>query len=111
VKNRKSGFLKRKFAFILDHYVQFNILTPDIIREILASGISAMEENGLADSDIIVFGNNGKPVRARTPNQRVLLDESAKNDLIFAIGPAGTRKTYTAIALAVRALKTRKLKK
>ena len=102
---------EKKFAFILDHYVQFNILTPDIIREILASGISAMEENGLAETDIIVFGNNGKPVRARTPNQRVLLDESVKNDLIFAIGPAGTGKTYTAIALAVRALKNKEIKK
>lgn len=102
---------EKKFAFILDHYVQFNILTPDIIREILSSGISALEENGLADKDIIVFGNNGKPVRARTPNQRVLLDESMKNDLLFAIGPAGTGKTYTAIALAVRALKNKEIKK
>ena len=102
---------EKKFAFILDHYVQFNVLTPDIIREILASGISSMEENGLADTDIIVFGNNGKPVRARTPNQRVLLDESAKNDLIFAIGPAGTGKTYTAIALAVKALKNKQIRK
>ncbi len=102
---------EKKFAFILDHYVQFNILTPDIIREILSSGISSLEENGLADKDIIVFGNNGKPVRARTPNQRVLLDESIKNDLLFAIGPAGTGKTYTAIALAVRALKNKEIKK
>jgi phosphate starvation-inducible PhoH-like protein len=102
---------EKKFAFILDHYVQFNILTPDIIREILSSGISSLEDNGLADKDIIVFGNNGKPVRARTPNQRVLLDESSKNDLLFAIGPAGTGKTYTAIALAVRALKNKEIKK
>jgi phosphate starvation-inducible PhoH-like protein len=102
---------EKKFAFILDHYVQFNILTPDIIREILSSGISSLEDNGLADKDIIVFGNNGKPVRARTPNQRVLLDESLKNDLLFAIGPAGTGKTYTAIALAVKALKNKEIKK
>ncbi len=102
---------EKKFAIILDHYVQFNVLTPDTIREILASGISSMEENGLADTDIIVFGNNGKPVRARTPNQRVLLEESVKNDLLFAIGPAGTGKTYTAIALAVKALKNKEIKK
>ncbi|GAB1454312.1 PhoH family protein [Draconibacterium sp.] len=102
---------EKKFAFILDHYVQFNILTLDIIREILSSGISSLEENGLTDKDIIVFGNNGKPVRARTPNQRVLLDESMTNDLLFAIGPAGTGKTYTAIALAVKALKNKEIKK
>ncbi len=102
---------EKKFAVILDHFVQFNILTPEIIREIMGSGVSSMEENGLADTDIIVFGNNGKPVRARTPNQRILFENSAKNDLIFAIGPAGTGKTYTAIALAVKALKNKEIKK
>ncbi|MGE0020255.1 MAG: PhoH family protein [Draconibacterium sp.] len=102
---------EKKFAIILDHYVQFNILTPDIIREIMGAGFSSLEENGLTDTDIIVFGNNGKPVRARTPNQRVLLDESTKNDLLFAIGPAGTGKTYTAIALAVKALKNKEIRK
>ncbi len=102
---------EKKFAIILDHYVQFNILTPEIIREIMDSGFSSLEENGLADTDIIVFGNNGKPVRARTPNQRILFEESVKNDLLFAIGPAGTGKTYTAIALAVKALKNKEIKK
>jgi len=110
-EDSEISLFEKKFAFILDHYVQFNLLTPDIIREILSTGISSLEENGLADTSIIVFGNNGKPVRARTPNQRVLLEESAKNDLIFAIGPAGTGKTYTAIALAVRALKNKEIKK
>ena len=109
-EDSEINLFEKKFAFILDHYLQFNILTPDIIREIFSSGISSMEENGQSDSDIIVFGNNGKPVRARTPNQRILLDESIKNDLIFAIGPAGTGKTYTAIALAVKALKNREIK-
>ena len=76
-----------------------------------------MTENGLkggfADekSDIIVFGNDGKIVRARTKNQKTLVEEYYKNDLIFALGPAGTGKTYTAIALAVRALKNREVKK
>ncbi|SHF30697.1 phosphate starvation-inducible protein PhoH [Mariniphaga anaerophila] len=102
---------EKKFSLLLDHYYQFNVLTEDIILQILATGTPALEENGTAEKDIIVFGNNGKPVRARTPNQRVLLEESVKNDLIFAVGPAGTGKTYTAIALAVRALKNREIKK
>ena len=102
---------EKKFALILDHYFQFNNLTDQVIREILASGISKMEENGSDEKDIIVFGNSGKPVRARTPNQRILYAESTKNDLIFAIGPAGTGKTYTAIALAVKALKNKEIKK
>jgi len=102
---------EKKFALILDHYFQFNNLTDQVIYEILASGISKMEENGATEKDIIVFGNSGKPVRARTPNQRKLYGESSKNDLLFAIGPAGTGKTYTAIALAVKALKNREIKK
>ena len=70
-------------------------------------------KGGFADekSDIIVFGNDGKIVRARTKNQTKLVEEYYKNDLIFALGPAGTGKTYTAIALAVRALKNREVKK
>lgn len=102
---------EKKFALILDHYFQFNILTKEFIQEIMDSGISSMEENGSGEKDIIVFGNNGKPVRGRTPNQRRLFEESFKNDLLFAIGPAGTGKTYTAIALAVRALKNKEIKK
>lgn len=62
-------------------------------------------------SDIIVYGNDGKIVRARTKNQKKLVEEYYKHDLIFALGPAGTGKTYTAIALAVRALKNREVKK
>lgn len=70
-------------------------------------------KGGFADekSDIIVFGNDGKIVRARTKNQKKLVEEYYRNDLIFALGPAGTGKTYTAIALAVRALKNREVKK
>ncbi|MGM0619817.1 MAG: PhoH family protein [Bacteroidota bacterium] len=110
-ENAEIGQFEKKFALLLDHYFQFNVLTEEIILQIMANGISAMEENGIAEKDIIVFGNSGKPVRARTPNQRVLIEESMKNDLCFAIGPAGTGKTYTAIALAVRALKNREIKK
>ena len=110
-EEKELSLFEKKFALILDHYFQFNNLTDQIIQEILVVGISSMEENNAADKDIIVFGNSGKPVRARTPNQRILYAESTKNDLLFAIGPAGTGKTYTAIALAVKALKNREIKK
>ena len=62
-------------------------------------------------SSNIVYGNEGRIVKARTRNQRRLVDEYYRNDLIFALGPAGTGKTYTAIALAVRALKNKEVKK
>ena len=64
-----------------------------------------------SEQDIIVYGNEGRIIRARTKNQRKLVESYYKNDLIFAIGPAGTGKTYTAIALAVRALKNKEVKK
>lgn len=61
--------------------------------------------------DLIVFGGNGNAIRARTKNQKELVAAYAKNDMVFAIGPAGSGKTYTAIALAVRALKNKEVKK
>ena len=62
-------------------------------------------------NDVLVFGPNGKSVRARTQNQKLMVTMAEKNDIIFAIGPAGTGKTYTAVALAVRALKNKQVKK
>ena len=67
-----------------------------------------MERN---PNEVLVFGPNGKSVRARTANQKKLVQEAEKNDIVFAIGPAGTGKTYTAVALAVRALKNKQVKK
>lgn len=66
------------------------------------------EEGG---NDIIVFGQNGKIIKAKTRNQKLLVTTAEKNDIIFAVGPAGTGKTYTAVALAVRALKNKAVKK
>lgn len=110
-EEKELTLFEKKFALILDHYSQYNVLTDQSINEILSIGISSMEEKDSGEKDIIVYGNNGKPVRGRTPNQRRLFEESFKNDLLFAIGPAGTGKTYTAIALAVRALKNKEIKK
>ncbi len=108
---KEIKIFEKKFSLILDHYYQYNVLTEEIVVELMQTGTSSMEDNSAGEPDIIVFGNNGKPIRARTPNQRRLFDESGKNDLIFAIGPAGTGKTYTAIALAVKALKNKEIRK
>ena len=70
----------------------------------------AMGETGEIQ-EVLLYGESGKPIRARTVNQKKLVEESIENDLVFAIGPAGTGKTYTAIALAVRALKYREVKR
>jgi len=102
---------EKKLSLILDHYYQFNMITTGIISQIMVNDIDALENEYPEDNGILVYGNNGKPIRARTPNQRVLVDECRKNDLLFAIGPAGTGKTYTAIALAVKALKNRVIRR
>jgi phosphate starvation-inducible protein PhoH len=73
------------------------------------AGAAAQSEKQL--NNVLVFGNNGHIVRARTANQQLMVTESDKNDILFATGPAGTGKTYTAVALAVRALKEKLVKK
>ncbi len=68
-------------------------------------------KNHDSDSDVILYGNHGKVIRAKTPNQKKMVELLSKNDILFAIGPAGTGKTYTAVALAVKALKNREIKR
>ena len=82
-------------------------LTEEAIIDI----IHGAQPKELRTDGVIVFGVNGKPISARTPNQQRLVDAYSKNDLIFALGPAGTGKTYIAIALAVRALKNKEVRK
>jgi len=99
-----------KINALLDQYHEFHKLSIETIALIMND---QLEENGNSpeNSDVLVFGNNGKPIRARTPNQRKLVEACETKDMIFAIGPAGTGKTYTAIAMAVRALKNREIRK
>jgi phosphate starvation-inducible PhoH-like protein len=87
-----------------------NVTLGDIERLVIGEENS---KNGESQSDkgIIIHGQGGKIISARTKNQQELVDKVDKNDLVFAIGPAGTGKTYTAVALAVRALKNKEVKK
>lgn len=92
-----------------------SVLTEyDIEALFEGSGRSAAGEAGETESaadSLILYNNEGRPIKARTPNQRRMVSESFRNDLIFAVGPAGSGKTYTAIALAVRALKNREVRR
>ncbi len=99
-----------KFHLILDHYNQFNVLPDNVINQVFLDESDGTTDNW-DDKDVLLFGINGKAIRARTPNQRLLVEACRNSDLIFAIGPAGTGKTYTAIALAVKALKNREIKR
>ncbi|MBN2166822.1 MAG: PhoH family protein [Marinilabiliaceae bacterium] len=96
---------EEKINQLLDYYHEYNKLDENSVSEILKSdSVDLLKSN---ETDLILFGVNGKPIKSRTPNQRVLVDSFEKNDLLFAIGPAGSGKTYTAIALAVKALKSK----
>jgi len=100
-----------KFQLILQHYNHFSSLEPEIIRNIMLGTGNEIEQEFKTGNDILLYGISGKPIRARTKNQRKLVEACMEKDMIFAIGPAGSGKTYTAIAMAVRALKSREVKK
>lgn len=100
-----------KFQLVLDHYYHYNSLSDESIHQIMMDAVKTIEQQFPGQEDILLFGNSGKPIRPRTPNQRKLVEKAKNDDLIFAIGPAGSGKTYTSIALAVRALKNREIKR
>ena len=89
------------------HCAQYNSLKEEVILDIVKGRSPQIEKTG----DTIVFSVTGKPIVPRSENQLRLVQEYEKNDMLFAIGPAGSGKTYTAIALAVRSLKNKEIKK
>lgn len=92
----------------LEQYcAKYNKLNEDVIIDTI-NGVPPKE---LKMDDAIVYGVNGKPIKARTPNQQLMVKACTDNDLTFALGPAGTGKTYLAVALAVRALKNKEVRK
>lgn len=91
------------------YYVKYGHVSAEVIEQCFAGGIA--QDDAPVDKDVIVYGNNGTIVRARTVNQQRLVKLYDRNDLLFAVGPAGSGKTYTAIALAVRALKERQVRR
>ncbi|MBK9420104.1 MAG: PhoH family protein [Flavobacteriales bacterium] len=101
-------FLER-FEQLQRHVAKYNELPRKVLDDIMGSG-DKQEEDG-DESGVIVHGNFGLRVKPRTRNQQRLVDAVVKNDMVFAVGPAGTGKTYTAVALAVRALKDRQVRK
>ena len=90
---------------------KFSLATNVLKEEDILDIVKGSTPEAAQHQNVIIYGLNGKPILARTENQRKLVEEFDKNDMVFAIGPAGSGKTYTAIALAVRALKNREVKK
>jgi len=100
---------EEKFTSLLLHFEKFGRLTRDDIGQLLDSGNGSAILAPETSPEVLVHGKNGMLIRARTVNQRRMVESCDRNDLVFAIGPAGTGKTYTAVALAVRALKNRQV--
>ncbi|MEC9208793.1 MAG: PhoH family protein [Bacteroidota bacterium] len=101
-------FFEQKLLAFIQHINQYNSLTISQIERLVEGDESEILK---AKNDIILHGQNGKIIKARTLNQRKMVSEIAKNDMLFAIGPAGTGKTYTAVAIAVKALKNKEVKR
>jgi phosphate starvation-inducible PhoH-like protein len=114
VKGEKSKIeeFEKRIAQLIAYYDRYGSINEQHIKQIMGEEKGNEEKLPNDDSsDIIVYGNNGLVVKARTPNQKKIVLSAQENDMIFAIGPAGTGKTYTAVALAVKALKNKEVRK
>ena len=101
---------ERKFELLVAHFNKFNFLSENSIDNLMLSdGLKLLSNDD--GSETLVHGNGGVKIKARTVNQKKLVQEINLKDMVFAIGPAGTGKTYTAVAMAVRALKAKEVKR
>ncbi|MBK9177054.1 MAG: PhoH family protein [Flavobacteriales bacterium] len=102
------ALFEERFNELIAHVARYNELPRKVLDDIMGGGEATQ---GAADDDVLVYGNAGLRVKARTPNQQRLVEACRTSDMVFAIGPAGTGKTYTAVALAVKALKERAVRR
>lgn len=111
-EKRYTQKAKAKFETMVRFLKQHHELPMQTVEDLLEGTMPLGEPQPKNGSEqVIVYGTSGKAIRAKTHNQKVLVQQCADNDVVFAIGPAGTGKTYTAVAIAVRALKNRNIKK
>ena len=101
----------RRFNMLIDHYGKFNKLDENTMERVLTSEKREDYDTSNESGEVLVHGVSGRLIRPQTPNQRRLVDLTQKNDMVFAIGPAGTGKTYTGVALAVKALKEKQVRR
>ncbi len=104
----ETARFRKRFEQFAAYYAKYGHISAEVVDQCFSAGLPREQE---IDRNAIVYGNNGNIVRARTVNQQRLVELYDRNDLLFAVGPAGSGKTYTAIALAVRALKERQVRR
>jgi len=97
----------KKWKELIHFLNEFNRLSESDVRSLVNSNNNEIK----SDASLLLYGNNGKVIKARTPNQQLMVESCAQNDMVFAIGPAGTGKTYTAVALAVKALREKQVQR
>ena len=104
---------EQKFSMLISQQQRYGSLSEQLVKKLMDTGndLPELAPEQQSSSDVIVFGNSGLIIKARTPNQQRIVHASFNNDMVFAIGPAGTGKTYTAVALAVRALRNKEVKR
>ncbi|HSQ47584.1 MAG TPA: PhoH family protein [Lutibacter sp.] len=101
---------EKRLEMIIAYFGRYNKLDENSIERLLTTNGSEHHSNVVADG-ILVHGVSGRLIKAQTANQRVMVEKMGKNDMLFAVGPAGTGKTYTAVALAVKALKEKEVRR
>ena len=101
----------KRMAMLLDHVAKYDKLDENVIERVVLSRSRDDYETSENSSSVLVHGVNGRKIKAQTANQRKLVQLMSSNDMVFAVGPAGTGKTYTGVALAVKALKEKQVRK
>jgi len=102
---------EKRINMLITHFGKYNSLTNEIIERVVTAHDKSDYDSGSGNDPFIVHGVSGKLIKAQTHNQQKLVNLANQNDMVFAIGPAGTGKTYTAVALAVKALKGKEVKR
>ena len=102
---------EKRINMLITHFGKYNSLTDEVIERVVTANDKSDYDSGSGKDSFIVHGVSGKLIKAQTHNQQKLVTLSNENDMVFAIGPAGTGKTYTAVALAVKALKEKEVKR
>ena len=110
-EEQEINIFEEKIKLLLEYYYSFSKITEEILDNILQSTEPQLSEPAVKTNGTLLYGNNGKLIKTISDNQRLMAEKSITNDLMFVVGPAGTGKTYIAIALAVKALRNKEIKK
>lgn len=102
---------EKRFNLLIQYFMKYNKLDENSIERVLTSSEDDHIKSSLKSGETLLHGVSGRLIKAQTANQRRLVDAAKKNDMVFVVGPAGTGKTYTSVALAVKALKEKQVKK